>query len=63
MCMATYSVVFNPDRSIYDVELEDDAGGHVVLGFETEAAALAWIEEDRRSNVCVLPPNRCLPAL
>jgi hypothetical protein len=63
MWMATYSVVFNPDRSIYDVELEDDAGGHVILGFETEAAALAWIEEDRRSNVCVLPPNRCLPAL
>jgi hypothetical protein len=55
--MATYSLVFNPDRSIYDVELDDDAGGHVVLGFETKAAALAWIEEDRRSNVCVLPPS------
>jgi hypothetical protein len=53
--MATYSVTFNQDRSTHDVEIEDDVGGRAVLGFQTKAAALAWIEEDRRINVCVLP--------
>jgi hypothetical protein len=53
--MATYSMEFNPNRSSYEVEMEDDVGGHTVLGFQTEAAAQAWVEEDRRTNTCVLP--------
>jgi hypothetical protein len=47
--MATYSVVFREDRSTYDVVMRDDIGGwHTILGFKTEAAAQAWIAEDRR---------------
>ena len=46
--MATYSLVFNPDRSIYEVEVQDDIGGHAVFGFQTEAAAQQWIAEDQR---------------
>jgi len=53
--MATYLVAFNPSHSTYDVEMEDDAGGRAVLGFETQEAAQAWVEEDRRTNICVLP--------
>jgi hypothetical protein len=53
--MATYKVRFNPDRGAYEVELDDDAGGRTVLGSETEAEAQARIEENRRTNVCVLP--------
>src|SRR5690349_1352282 len=43
--MAIYSLVFNPDRSIYE-EVQDDIGGHAIFGFQTEAAAKAWIAED-----------------
>jgi hypothetical protein len=45
--------VFNPDRSIYEVAMQDDIGGHAVFGFPTEAAAKVWIAEDRCTNVCV----------
>jgi hypothetical protein len=49
--MATYSVVFRPDRSTYDIVLRDDVGGwHTILGFKSEAAAQEWITEDRRSS-------------
>ena len=51
--MATYSLVFNPDRSIYEVAMQDDIGGHAVFGFQTVVAAKAWIAEDRCTNVCV----------
>jgi len=45
--MPTYSLVFNPDRSTYEVEMQDDAGGRAVFGFQTEAAAQQWIAEDQ----------------
>ena len=51
--MATYSLAFNPDRSTYEVEMQDDAGGRAVFGFQTEAAAQQWIAEDRRTDVSV----------
>jgi hypothetical protein len=53
--MPLYSLAFNPDRWTYEVEMQDDAGGHAVFGFQTEAAAQEWIAEDRRTNPCVLP--------
>jgi hypothetical protein len=46
--MSTYSLAFNPDRSTYEVEMQDDIGGQAVFGFPTKAAAEKWIEEDRR---------------
>jgi hypothetical protein len=33
--------------------MQDDIGGRAVFGFQTEAAAKAWIAEDRCTNVCV----------
>ena len=49
--MPTYSVVFRPDRSAYDVMVSDDVGArHTILGFKTEAAAQEWIAEDRRTT-------------
>jgi hypothetical protein len=54
--MATYAVVFRADRSGYDVMVKDDIGSrHTILGFATEAAAEAWIEEDRRASAIVRP--------
>jgi hypothetical protein len=53
--MPTYSLAFNPDRSTYEVEMQDDAGGRAVFGFQTEAAARKWIAEDRHTNSCGLP--------
>jgi hypothetical protein len=52
--MPTYSVVFRPDGSAYDVMVSDDIGArHTILGFKTEAAAQQWIAEDRRSSARV----------
>jgi hypothetical protein len=54
--MATYSVVFREDRSGYDVLVQDDDGGrHRILGFTTEAAAQAWILDDRRADASARP--------
>jgi len=54
--MPTYSVVFRPDGSAYDVVVSDDIGArHTILGFKTEAAAQEWIEEDRRTSARAEP--------
>ena len=53
--MPTYSLAFNPDRSTYEVEMQDDAGGRAVFGFQTEAAAKAWIAEDQRLGALPSP--------
>jgi hypothetical protein len=49
--MPTYSVVFRPDGSAYDVMVSDDIGArHTILGFKSKAAAQEWIVEDRRTT-------------
>jgi hypothetical protein len=54
--MATYLVVFREDRTGYDVLVHDDNGGrHTILGFTTEAAAKAWIQDDRRADGAARP--------
>jgi hypothetical protein len=53
--MPTYSLAFNPDRSTYEVEMQDDAGGRAVFGFQTEAAAQQWIAEDQRLGALPSP--------
>jgi hypothetical protein len=58
--MPTYSVVFRPDGSVYDVVVSDDIGArHTILGFKTEAAAKEWIEEDRRASARAKPDRDC----
>jgi hypothetical protein len=61
--MPTYSVVPRADGAGHDVQVTDDIGGrHTILGFATEAAAQAWITEDRRADA-LRKPNRSAEAL
>jgi hypothetical protein len=54
--MAIYSVVLRADHSGHDVLVKDDVGSrHTILGFTTQAAAEAWIEEDQRASAIVPP--------
>jgi hypothetical protein len=54
--MATYTVVRRADRAGYDVHVKDDSGSrHTILGFKTEAAAKAWIADDRRLSAVIRP--------
>ena len=47
--MQTYMIVDGDDGIGYNVELTDAIGvRHTILGFETEAEAQVWIEQDRR---------------
>jgi hypothetical protein len=56
--MAIYTVVRRADRSGYDIRVKDDSGSrHTILGFETEAAAKAWITEDQRLSAVRRPEH------
>jgi hypothetical protein len=47
--MATYTVMQRKRQPGYRVEVvSDDGSRHTILGFDTEAEAQAWIEQDRR---------------
>ena len=48
----TYMIVDRGDGAGYNVELTDAIGvRHTMLGFETEAEARVWIEQDRRGPI------------
>jgi hypothetical protein len=47
-----YMIVDREDGAGYNVELIDAIGvHHTILGFETEAEAQAWIEQDQRGSI------------
>ena len=48
----TYMIVGRDDGAGYNVELTDAIGvHHTMLGFETEAEAQVWIEQDQRMSI------------
>ena len=50
--MQTYMIVGRDDGAGYNVELTDAIGvHHTMLGFETEAEAQVWIEQDQRVSI------------
>ena len=50
--MQTYMIVDRGDGAGYNVELTDAIGvRHTMLGFETEAEAQVWIEQDQRGPI------------
>ena len=50
--MQTYMIVDRDDGAGYNVKLMDAIGvHHTILGFETEAEAQIWIEQDRRMSI------------
>ena len=52
--MQTYMIVGRDDGAGYNVELTDAIGvHHTMLGFETEAEAQVWIEQDQRVSIGV----------
>ena len=47
--MATYNVLPRQRQPGFKVEVFGDDGGHnTILGFESEADAEAWVEDDRK---------------
>ena len=49
--MQTYMIVDQEDGAGCNVELTDAIGvHHTILGFETEAEAQVWIEQDRMGS-------------
>jgi hypothetical protein len=45
--MATYTIL--PQKEGYQVDVvADDGSRHSMLGFDTEADALAWVEADKK---------------
>lgn len=53
--MQTYTIVDQEDGPGCNVELTDAIGvHHTILGFETEAEAQVWIEQDQRDQAALL---------
>ena len=51
----TYTIVDQEDGPGCNVELTDAIGvHHTILGFETEAEAQVWIEQDQRDQAALL---------
>ena len=51
--MQTYMIVDREGGAGYNVELTDAIGvHHTILGFETEAEAQVWIEQDQMVSSC-----------
>jgi hypothetical protein len=50
--MQSYSIVYRGEGFGYSVHIKDDSGArHTVSGFKTEAAAKAWVEDDKRATL------------